>query len=225
MIIKLGRRIIVFTLGFNATAVMARINEIAVQAGEEFVFLVPAKGSDRSENTILTIQQFINSVNIRGQKIIYERISVKENSTEEAIQAVYDKLSVKKGHFIFDLSGGFRVLVLIAYTVAQLLRNRVDEVSLRVEDSNEKVTMPLLDLAKPTEAEIRILEEINTKRECTQRKMAHSIDRKISSVSRILTDLEARGLINKRDGKPSIYNLTNLGSLILKWQQDRILYQ
>jgi hypothetical protein len=61
---------------------MARINEIAVQAGEEFVFLVPAKGSDRSENTILTIQQFINSVNIRGQKIIYERICVKENSTE-----------------------------------------------------------------------------------------------------------------------------------------------
>lgn len=102
------KRIIVFTLGFDATAVLARITEIALQGDEEFVFLVPTKTTERSENTILTIQQFINSLNTRGLKIIYEFIRVNENSVSDAMQSTYDKLSTKNGSFIFDLSGGLR---------------------------------------------------------------------------------------------------------------------
>lgn len=214
------KSVLIFTLGFDASAVIARFTEIEVKGTEEFVFLVPAKSTDRSENTILTLQQFINSLNLRGQHITCEFIRIKESLTEDAIQTVYTKLSAKQGHFIFDLSGGLRVLVLIAYTVAQLLRDRVDEVSLRSESSNEKVTIPLLELAKPSDAENRALDQIDKTRESTQRKMALRTDRKISSVSRVLSDLEAKGLVFKKEGKPSTYTLTKLGTLILNWQKD-----
>jgi CRISPR locus-related DNA-binding protein len=137
------KRVLIFTLGFDASAVIAPFTEIKVKGTEELVFLVPAKSTDRSENTILSLQQFVNSLNIRGQHITHEFIRIKENLTDNAIQTVYTKLSAKKGRFIFDLSGGLRVLVLIAYAVAQLLRDRVDEVSLRLESSSEKVTMLL----------------------------------------------------------------------------------
>jgi CRISPR locus-related DNA-binding protein len=109
---------------------MAQLSEIAIKRHEELVFLVPAKPSEKSENTILNIQQFINSLKARGQNINYEFIQIKENSTEHAILITYNALSEKEGHFIFDLSGGLRVLVLVAFTVALLLRERVDEVSL-----------------------------------------------------------------------------------------------
>lgn len=214
------KRILIFTLGFDASAVIARFTEIEVKGTEELVFLVPAKSTDRSENTILSLQQFINSLNLRGQHIVVEFIRIKENLTEDAIQTVYAKLSAKQGRFTFDLSGGLRALVLIGYTVAQLLRDRVDEVSLRLESSNEKVTMPLLQLAELTDVEYRVLEEIDKNRESTQRRMALRTDRKISSVSRVLSDLESKGLIFKKEGKPSIYSLTKLGNLILQRQKD-----
>lgn len=212
--------VLIFTLGFDASSVMARFTEMEVKGTEELVFLVPAKTTDRSENTILSIQQFINSLNLRGQPITGEFIRIKESLTEDAIQTLYTKLSAKQGRFIFDLSGGLRVLVLIAHIVAQLLRNRVDEVSLRLESSNEKVRIPLFELAKLTDAENRVLEEIDKNRESTQRKMALRTDRKISSVSRVLNDLEIKGLVLKKEGKPSTYNLTKVGSLILNWQND-----
>lgn len=210
------KRIIVFTLGFDATAVLARITEIALQGDEEFVFLVPTKATERSENTILTIQQFINSLNTRGLKIIYEFIRVNENSVSDATQTTYDKLSTKNGSFIFDLSGGLRALVIIGYIVAQLLRNRVHEVSSRLESSNEKVIIPLFDLTRPTQAEIRILDKIDRNKELTQKEIAEDIDRKVSSVARVLMDLEAKGFVIKSNGKPSRYALTKIGSLILK---------
>jgi len=221
---RVEKRILIFTLGFDASSVIARFSEIEFKRTEELVFLVPAKSTDRSENTILSLQQFINSLNLRGQHITSEFIRIKENSPDEAIETVYTKLSTKQGRFIFDLSGGLRVLVLIAYTVAQLLRERVEEVSLRLESNSEKVTMPLLELSKLTDAEYRVLEEIDKNRESTQRKMALRTDRRISSISRILTDLETKGLIFKKDGKPSIYNPTKLGSLVLNWQKDTTYY-
>jgi CRISPR locus-related DNA-binding protein len=215
------RRIIVFTLGFDASAVIARLTELELKGIEEFVFLVPSSSTDRSENTILTLQQFISSLNLRGKHLRSEFIRVKENSIVDSMEAVYDKLSSKEGHFIFDLSGGLRALVIIAYTVAQLLRARVDEVSSRLENSSEKVTIPLIEIAKSTDVEIRLLQEIDKARESTQRKMARNTDRRISSVSRVLADLEKRGLVIKKEGKPSIYAITKLGHLMLKWQEDR----
>jgi CRISPR locus-related DNA-binding protein len=199
---------------------MTRFTEIEVSGAEDLVFIVPAKTTDRSENTILSIQQFINSLNLRGEHLSVEFIRIKENPTDDAIQTVYTKLSAKTGRFIFDLSGGLRALVLIAFSVAQLLRTRVDEVSLRLESSNEKVTMPLFELARLTDAENRVLEEIDKNRESTQRKMARRTDRKISSISGVLTDLESKALVFKKEGKPSVYNITTIGSLILKWQND-----
>jgi CRISPR locus-related DNA-binding protein len=213
------RRILVFTLGFDASAVIARFSEIEVK-GTELVFLVPAKSTDRSENTILSLQQFINSLNLRGQHIAVEFIRINENLTDDAIQTVYTKLAAKQGRFTFDLSGGLRVLVLIGYTVAQLLLDRVDEVSLKLESSNEKVTMPLFRLDELTDAEYRVLEEVDKNRESTQRKIALRTDRKISSVSRVLYDLESKGLVFKKEGKPSIYSLTKLGNLMLQRQKS-----
>jgi hypothetical protein len=55
------KRILIFTLGFDASAVIARFTEIEVKGTEELVFLVPSKSTDRSENTILSLQQFVNS--------------------------------------------------------------------------------------------------------------------------------------------------------------------
>jgi CRISPR locus-related DNA-binding protein len=106
------RRILIFTLGFDASAVIARFSEIDIK-GTELVFLVPAKSTDRSENTILSLQQFINSLNLRGQHIAVEFIRISRNLTDDAIQTVYTKLAAKQGRFTFDLSGGLRVLVLI----------------------------------------------------------------------------------------------------------------
>lgn len=97
-----------------------------------------------------------------------------------------------------------------------MLRDRVDEVSLRLENSSEKVSVPVLELAKPSETEVRILKEIYKSREPTQRKMARNLDRKISSISRTLARLETKGLVTKKEGKPSVYSLTRLGSLMLK---------
>ncbi|HET7284027.1 MAG TPA: hypothetical protein VFI70_05025 [Nitrososphaeraceae archaeon] len=85
--------VLIFTLGFDASSVMARFTEMEVKGTEELVFLVPAKTTDRSENTILSIQQFINSLNIRGQPITGEFIRIKESLTEDAIQTLYTKLS------------------------------------------------------------------------------------------------------------------------------------
>jgi hypothetical protein len=55
------KRILIFTLGFDASAVIALFTEIEVKGTEELVFLVPSKSTDRSENTILSLQQFVNS--------------------------------------------------------------------------------------------------------------------------------------------------------------------
>lgn len=83
-------------------------------------------------------------------------------------------------------------LVIVGYIVAQLLRNRVHEVSSRLESSNEKVIIPLFDLTRPTQAEIRILDKINRNKELTQKEIAENIDRRVSSVARVLTDWRQR---------------------------------
>jgi DNA-binding Lrp family transcriptional regulator len=57
----------------------------------------------------------------------------------------------------------------------------------------KKGGIPLLQIAKITDVEIRILKKIQADGESTQRKIARDTDRKVSSVSRILTDLEANG--------------------------------
>jgi hypothetical protein len=59
------KKLLVFTLGFDASADMARFTEKEVKDAEEPVLLVPAKSTDRSENTIPSLQQFISSVNFR----------------------------------------------------------------------------------------------------------------------------------------------------------------
>jgi DNA-binding MarR family transcriptional regulator len=76
--------------------------------------------------------------------------------------------------------------------VALLLGDRVQEVSSRLE-KRKKSGIPLLQIAKITDVEIRILKKIQTDGESTQRQIARDTNRKISSVSRILTDLEAKG--------------------------------
>jgi CRISPR locus-related DNA-binding protein len=186
----------------------------------EFIFLVPENTTGRSENTFLMIKQFMDVLNTRGPKIKYEFVHINEEYVKKSLQVAYDKLSEKKGHFIFDLSGGLRVLVITAYILAQLLRNRVLELSCRVENSSKKVTLPLLPLFKLTQADVRILKKIFKDKESTQREIASDIGRKISSVSRVIMDLEMQGFVSKMEGKPSRYVLTELGSLILKWQID-----
>jgi predicted transcriptional regulator len=89
-----------------------------------------------------------------------------------------------------------------------------------VENSSKKVTLPLLPLFKLTQADVRILKKIFKDKESTQREIASDIGRKISSVSRVIMDLEMQGFVSKMEGKPSRYVLTELGSLILKWQID-----
>jgi predicted transcriptional regulator len=53
--------------------------------------------------------------------------------------------------------------------------------------------------------------------------MARNMDRKISSVSRILEDLQAKALILKKYGKPSMYNITDMGRLMLTRQSKQKL--
>jgi DNA-binding MarR family transcriptional regulator len=76
--------------------------------------------------------------------------------------------------------------------VALLLGDRVQEVSSRLE-KRKKSGISLLQIAKITDVEIRILKKIQADGESTQRQIARDTNRKISSVSRILTDLEANG--------------------------------
>jgi hypothetical protein len=93
-------RVIIFTLGFDTTAIMARISELGIIGDDEFIFLVPEKTTGRSENTFLMIKQFMDVLNTRGPKIKYEFVHINEGYLNKSLQAAYDKLSEKKGHFI-----------------------------------------------------------------------------------------------------------------------------
>jgi CRISPR locus-related DNA-binding protein len=204
----------VFTLGFDVTGVVTRLSEAGLEGSEDLVFITIKNDSPRAATSKASLIGHIQILNSRGMRLTHEFVEVEARDSGEDLEAIYDSLS-KKQNIVIELTGGMRYIVLLSYMVAQMLGEKVIEVSTRLETDGSRMNLPLLRLAKLTHKDAKILEDTIIPK--TQKELAQIHGKKLSNISRSLKSLEQRGLVSRiSNHKPILYKTTHLGDIYLK---------
>ncbi|MEM0287275.1 MAG: CRISPR-associated CARF protein Csa3 [Nitrososphaerota archaeon] len=205
---------IVFTLGFDVTSVIARLSEMGLAGKEHLVFVVPESSSTRAIASQKTLENHIAVLNSRGFKLTFEFLKVGEDDAIKAVAKIYNTLS-RHENIVVELSGGMRYLIIATFLAAMALRGRVEEVATRLESDGRHIAIPLLEPSPLTSSDARVLEELRFSGLQSQRQLAASIGRRISSISRSLSKLEKMGFVNSSGSHPRSYSISPLGEIFL----------
>jgi CRISPR locus-related DNA-binding protein len=213
-------RTLVFTLGFDVTAIIARLSEAILTGREHLIFIVPETPSPRAVATQKSIESHLAVLNTRGFSLSSEFLRVKEGDLSNAIAQTLEALD-KHERILVELSGGLRYLILATYVASCLLKDKVEMLSTRLETDGSQVTIPLMESDKLSPADFRLLQDLRSLGRATQRELVSVVGRRISSVSRIVARLQRRGLVEVSGSHPRIYALSSLGEVFLKFLAKR----
>ncbi|MEM0272587.1 MAG: CRISPR-associated CARF protein Csa3 [Thermoprotei archaeon] len=207
---------LVFTLGFDVSAVVAKISEVGLGGDEEIVVVTVKSDSGRARLGVTTVKSHVEVLNSRGMRLKFRVVELEPERGDPLLdlEKLYDVLK-GSSDVSFELSGGMRYCVLLCYMVALLLGDSVRDVSTRLESSGVAVGLPILRAVSPTSVEIKVLVELS-RGGATQRDLAERLGRKMSSVSRVLAGLVEKSLVAVNSGKPKSYAVTPLGKIYLK---------
>jgi len=206
---------LVFTFGFDVTAVIARLSELNLSGREHLIFIVPETSSSRAIASQKSIENHIAVLNTRGFNLSLEFLHVNERYPNKTIAQIFEVLN-KHDRILVELSGGLRYLILATYIASCLLVDKVEIISTRLETDGSLVTIPLIEVNNISTSDFKLLQNLWQLGNGTQRQLSDIIERRISSVSRNLARLKRMGLVEVSESYPQIYKVSPLGEVFLK---------
>jgi len=209
-----NERTLVFTLGFDVTTIIARLSELNLNGREHLIFIVPEISSPRAVVSRKSIESHIAVLNSRGFNLSSEFLVI-NNDAKGAIAQILETLN-KHDKIFVELSGGLRYLVLATYIASNLLKDKVETVSARLETDGSRISIPLLGSIAVSRPDLRLLQELESLGRGSQLQIAKIMAKRISSVSRSLARLQRMGLIEVSASHPRIYVVSSLGRVFLK---------
>jgi len=115
-------KIVLFTLGFDTTAITAKLVETTFEPGDAIMLIVPSTESDRATAAIKSIEGLLGMLRSRGLSLQLRVVTINELSFAESVAKIYNEVvTLGAAQIEIDASGGLRVLGLAAYTTAMLL--------------------------------------------------------------------------------------------------------
>lgn len=207
-------RTIAFTLGFDATSVIARLSEVSLHGDENLVFIVPRSSSARAIATQKTLESHVAALNSHGFKLNLKYVEIGEEEPSVAIAQIYDSLS-ESGNIIVELSGGMRYLVLVTFLACLILANKVIEVTTRLESDGRKVRLPLLNVNNLRSTDAKLLEQLSRFKDLDRKELASFLEVNVSNISRPLTKLDKEGFVVSKGSHPERLSITPLGRVLL----------
>jgi len=206
-------RAIVFTLGFDTTAVITGLSEFGVRASDNVIFITFEPSSARSISAQKAAEVHIAALNSRGLGLSHQFIQVNDNQGS-TMSEIHNALKCFD-EIHFDISGGMRYVSIITYLCASLLGDRTKSISVKLESDGRRIYLPQLKMERPSSVEIKVLGELRGN-PTNQRQLANVLNRRVSSISRTLDTLEKSGMIETSNSHPKVYSITKYGEIFLK---------
>jgi len=210
-------KVVVFTLGFDTTAITTKLVETTLEPRDAIVLIVPNTESERATAAIKSIEGLLEILRSRGLNLRLYVITVNELSFVESVATIYKTIaSLNAVHVEIDVSGGMRVLGLATYTAATLLASTHPalrpnmRLTLRLESNGAEThaVLPLLEIPN----NLDLLKTIQEEPDHRLSVLSAKLRRDISTLSRQIRVLREKGLIV--EGEPR-YEISELGRLFL----------
>lgn len=211
-------RTIFATFGWTEAPVISSILRYGLKKGDRIKLITPTREDERSVAALRDLKKFIENY-IKEVEVITLRIDV-ENFMDGVLKLKKEIESEVGREVIINLSGGMRVLVLMAYIAASLsdLQNLLIELEtedrkvlsrvpkLRVEELARLKTLPW-----PTH---RVMLEL-TRGPMNAAELRRRLNIPASTFHRTIEELVSKGyVIKEKTGKTFILSLTEHGRLI-----------
>jgi len=132
--------IIVVTLGFEEKFALRAVTRRGAKENDEIVVLMAKDSDERSERAF---ENFCDVIEKAFQKIKVSRIDVEVKNFSEATKKLIGEFLARKGNeFVFNLSGGFRLLG-IEVLLAAILTKVNAKIELELENSSAVIEFPI----------------------------------------------------------------------------------
>jgi CRISPR-associated protein Csa3 len=202
--------IIVVTLGFDEKFALRAVSRRGLRPEDEVVILIPKPTDERVGRALQNFEEILRKA-FQNPKIskVYVEVRDFNKALQEIIKAFIKR---KESHFLINLSGGLRILILETF-ISTLLLNLDAEIEIEIEDFSGLISFPL-KISYPfalDKKDVKILNVLKINQSDLS-KIAKEIGISKTTVWRRLRKLQERNLI-KTDGKK--YSLTEFGLLAL----------
>ena len=219
-----SKKIRIFTLGWSPEFVIRPLMEEGLSKEDVIVLIASKPETDYVAKRIdEAYKQIDNFLQIAGLRNLYYR---EVDINRDFMYICRDVVRIVKefdtdNYFKFYLTGGMRVLVVAALTIARLLSlaGTPVEVKLSREDRPVSYTVPMdllkLNVEVVTKTQLELLRQLKTQEEARFEDLA--IGRSEVTVRKHLTKLRKKGLVSYTvRGRKQIYRLTLLGEILLE---------
>jgi len=196
-------RVFVFTLGFHEDYAIRLLTSSSASFDDKVVILTGSPLITATKKAIEGLKTFTTRIGI-GEPLVVEV----PPSVNEGISTILKVFSYD-AEYVLGLSGGTGYLIVFTL-IALVLSGRNAKIYIHPEGSNvpeiliDKYVLTTLRRL-PTEAELRVLNEIVKTPGITDEEIAIIIGRKVKTVRNIVTELNKSGLIIKRGRRGGIY--------------------
>jgi len=196
-------RVFIFTLGFHEDHAIRLLTSSGASIDDKVVILTESPLITATKKAIEGLKAFTTKAGIGEPLVVKVPPSVNEGISTILKVFSYD------AEYVLGLLGGTEYLIVFTL-IALVLSGRNAKIYVYPEGSNtpeiliDKYVLTTLRRL-PTEAELKVLNEIVKAPGITDEEIATIIGRKVKSVRNIVTELNRLGLIIKRGRRGGIY--------------------
>lgn len=233
----MGAKLFVITLGFDEShAIRSLIVHNKISEDDFVLFILPKDGlkNERTRSALKTISEVVK-YSVTKDKF-YDVLELYVPDKENPESSFYRSLAlmsnrimricreISASEIIFDISGGMRILTVIALLSAYIVGTRDISISVRVEMETED---KIMHVRIPTKIfgislgswEVLILETLDKHGPLGAKDLIYTTKMKRTTFYYTIRDLLANGLIENRERK---YYITEIGRAILYIHTGRL---
>ncbi len=202
--------IIVITLGFDEKFALRAVSRRGLKPEDEVIILIPKPTDERVERAFRNFDEILKKA-FQNPKVskVYVEVRDFNKALREIIKAFIER---KESHFLINLSGGLRILILETF-ISSLLLNLDAEIEIEIEDFSGLISFPL-KISYPLVLDKKDIKILNVLKINPSDLSKIAKETKISKTTawRRIKKLQEKNLI-KRDREK--YSLTEFGTLAL----------
>jgi len=196
------KKCFIVTFGWNENVVINLTVRFSIGPEDRFILILPRETDDpRARRAINTLEGFFDKHFPRAE---LEKKYVTIRNFHEGMMSILDTMMhvANTGYDVYvNVSGGMRILGLMAYTATliarELAKGNISLVDLEIEGSHEYVPLqfPPLSMPELREGETVILETLFQHGKMTVDELIKKLGKSKSTIYRNIRDLEKLGMI------------------------------